>query len=367
MATPNKIAQTPPLLDLRPDIIKRGSELFGPEGIDEKNKAEVDKRFQGLPSWAKPKIDSQTGKVRSEGTLLDPLNILGQRQSIIDEIIEKGGQDLINSYDSATGKYGDLSGWNRTLDGITDDDITKGLLRRNQNMRQSDPEFQKDLAELEKNGVSTDSLTTNLSIQDKAQNFRDIKTLETQIRGMDKGSERLKEIEGKPTRAQLESLITELKPLQPGAKRKAAESESRIDLQGNQGQAAINNSEAALSNAEANQTSANASVRNADANMMTANTGRIQAVNADRLAQAELDFKNSQLKHNYDISVFEAGERAREANLDRNLRKDLSILGLEDKRDERKFDRERDERKERTLMIMQLLNGLKNSASGFVF
>ena len=367
MATPNTIVQTPPLLDLRPDIIKRGSELFGPKGIDEKNKSEVDERYQGLPSYARPKIDSQTGKIRSDGTLLDPLNLTGHRQSIIDDIIKKGGQDLINSYDSATGKYGGLSGWNRKLDGITDDDITKGLLRRNQNMRQSDPEFQKDLAELEKNGVKTDSLSTNLSIQEQAQNFREIKTLETEIRGMEEGSERLKRIEGKPTKAQLESLKTELKPLQTKAKQTAAESESRVQLQGKEGEAAINNSEAALSNAEANQTSANASVRNADANMMTANTGRIQAINADRLAQAELDFRNRELQHNYDIAEFEAAERAREANLDRNLRKDLSILGLEDKRDERKFDRERDERRERTMMIMQLLNGLKNSASNFVF
>lgn len=336
-----QVQTKPKLLDVRPDIIKRGEKLFGPEGIDETNKKSSDERYKGLPEYARPNIDSQTGKVRSDGTLLDPLNVLGLRQRTIDKLIEQGGQDLINSYDSQTGKYGGLSSWNRTLDGITDDDITKGILRRNEQMRQSDPEFQKDLAELERNGVNVDSLTTNLSISDKAQNFRDIKTAETIIRGMPGGTERLKALGDKPTLEQLQSLETELKP----ATQEHRSGEASINLAGAQAAAATTN---------------------ASANEMNANTSRIQAINNDRIAQAEIDFKNSQLKHNYDIAVFEAGERAREANLDRTLRKDLSILGLEDKRDERRYDRERDERKDRQLMIMQLLGGLKNLGQSLV-
>ena len=345
---------TPKLLDVRPDIIKRGEKLFGPKGIDKTNEEKVDDRYQGLPEYARPNIDSQTGKVRSDGTLLDPLNILGLRQRTIDSIIEKGGQDLINSYDSQTGQYGALSGWNRTLDGITDDDITKGILRRNERMRQSDPEFQKDLAELERNGVDVNSLTTNLSISDKAENFRDIKTAETIIRGMPTGTKRLKELGDNPTLEQLQALETELKPLT----QEHRTSEADIAYTGAQTDAVKTNADANTLNAQSNQTTAAAS-------LMNANTGRVQAINADRIAQAEIDYKNSQLKHNYDIAVFEAGERAREANLDRTLRKDLSILGLEDKRDERKYDRERDERKDRQLMIMQLLGGLKNLGGAF--
>ena len=336
-----QIQVKPKLLDVRPDIIKRGEQLFGPEGIDETNKKASDERYKGLPEYARPKIDSQTGKVRSDGTLLDPLNVLGLRQRTIDKLIEQGGQNLINSYDSQTGKYGGLSSWNRTLDGITDDDITKGILRRNERMRQSDPEFQKDLAELERNGVKTDSLTTNLSISDQAENFRDIKKAETAIRNMPGGTERLKGLGEKPTLEQLESLKTELRP----ATQEHRSGEASIELAGAQ---------------------ATAATTNASANEMNANTSRIQAINNDRIAQAEIDFKNSQLKHNYDIAVFEAGERAREANLDRTLRKDLSILGLEDKRDERRYDRERDERKDRQLMIMQLLGGLKNLGQSLV-
>jgi len=336
-----QIQVKPQMLDVRPDIIKRGKELFGPDGIDEKNKAEVDERYKGLPESARPNLDSQTGKVRSDGTLLDPLNVLGLRQRTIDKIVREGGQDLINSYDSQTGKYGGLSGWNRTLDGVTDDDITKAILRRNESLRQSDPEFQENLAELERNGVKVDSLTTNLSIKDKAQNFKDIKTAETIIRGMPGGTERLKALGDSPTLEQLQSLETELKPDTQDYR----SGEASIDLAGAQ---------------------ATAATTNASANEMNANTGRIQAINADRQAQAEIDFKNAQLKHNYDIAVFEQEARSREANLDRTLRKDLSILGLEDKRDQRQYDRERDERKDRQMMIMQLLGGLKNLGSSLI-
>ena len=82
--------------------------------------------------------------VSQPGTLLDPLNVLGLRQRTIDRLIEQGGQDLINSYDSRL-VSGSLSTWNRALDGITDDDITKGILRRNERMRQSDQTSEKIL------------------------------------------------------------------------------------------------------------------------------------------------------------------------------------------------------------------------------
>ena len=51
---PPQIQVKPTLLDVRPDIIKRGKELFGPEGIDETNKDKLKDRFKGLPEWAQP-------------------------------------------------------------------------------------------------------------------------------------------------------------------------------------------------------------------------------------------------------------------------------------------------------------------------
>ena len=346
MASP-LVAQTPPLLDVRPDIIKRGKELFGPDGIDETNKDTVDEKYQGLPEYARPQLDSQTGKVRQSGTLLDPLNVLGLRERTIDSIVEKGGQKLINSYDAQTGKYGALSGWNRTLDGITDDDITKAILRRNERMRQSDPDFQENLQELERNGVKVDSLTTNLSIKDQAQNFKDIKTLQTAIRKMPGGSDALLTLGDKPTKAQLESLRTKLLP----DTQEHRDVESQITYRDTQGKVALQN--------------ADANTETAAASTMNANTSRIQAINNQRLAEAQQEFNQKKLDYERQVAIYQTDSRAREATLDRTLRKDLAILGLEDKRNERQYQSKRDERKDRQLMIMQLLGGLKNLGSSF--
>jgi hypothetical protein len=349
-----QIQVTPPLLDVRPDIIKRGKELFGPEGIDETNKGKTDSRYQGLPEFARPQVDSQSDKLRQPGTLLDPLNVLGLRERTIDRIIEKGGQGLINSYDSQTGKYGGLSGWNRTFDGVNDDDITKGILRRNERMRQSDPEFQENLAELKRQGVDVDSLTSNLSIKDQAKNFKKIKTKETTIRGMPGGTEALKGLGDKPTLEQLQSLETKLKP----KTQKSRETEAGIGF--TQAQTAATETDAAATTA-----TAAAATTNAAANTMNANTSRISALNSDKLANAKLQFENQKLDYERQVAMYGIDSKTREANLDRTLRKDLAILGLEDKKDDRRYNRERDERKDRQLMIMQLLGGLKNLGSSF--
>ena len=148
----------------------------------------------------------------------------------------------------------------------------------------------------------------------------------------------------KPTAAEVASVIGELTPEQTKTKQAAQSHDSRLKTE---------------------QTGRETATATAAANTMNANTSRIQAINSDRQAQAKINFENAQLKHNYDIAVFEQQARSREANLDRTLRKDLSILGLEDKRDQRQHDRERDERKDRQLMIMQLLGGLKSLGGAF--
>jgi len=149
----------------------------------------------------------------------------------------------------------------------------------------------------------------------------------------------------KPTASQVASVIGELTPKQTKTKQTAASHESDLATA---------------------QTGRETATATAAANTMNANTSRIQAINADRQAQARIDFDNAKLKHDYDIAVFEQEARSREANLDRTLRKDLSILGLEDKRDQRRYERERDERKDRQMMIMQLLGGLKNLGSSLI-
>jgi hypothetical protein len=343
MATP-LITPAPKLLDVRPDIIKRGEKLFGPDGIDAENKSKADDRYQGLPEYARPKLDSQTGKARADGTLLDPLNVLGLRQRTIDKLVEEGGQNLINSYDSQTGKYSGLSGWNRTLDGITDDDITKAILRRNNNMRQSDPEFQENLAELDRQGVKVDSLTTNLSIKDQAQEFKDIRTLTESIRGMDEGPAALQTLGDKPTKSQLQDLQTQLKPKQRAEIRTQQSHDSSLETADVQRDVAQQN---AATNA--GQLGLNTTI--ADNNQTLAIA---KLAHADKVAQQNVDIANIKIRN-----------QQATANADRELRRDLAMLTRGDAQDERAYRRERDERKDRQMMILQLMNGLKQMGQSF--
>ena len=47
------------------------------------------------------------------------------------------------------------------------------------------------MLQIERTGVKVDSLTSNLTIKDKALNFKDIKTTKTAIRQMPEGAARL--------------------------------------------------------------------------------------------------------------------------------------------------------------------------------
>ena len=331
---PPQIQVKPTLLDVRPDIIKRGKELFGPEGLDQKEADKVQDRYKGLPEFARPKGDTQSDALRQPGTLLDPLNVLGLRERTIDKIIEQGGQDLINSYDSQTGKYGALSGWNRTLDGINDDDITKGILRRNERLRQSDPEFQENLAELERNGVKVDSLTSNLTIKDKAQNFKDIKTTKTAIRGMlPEGDARLKALGDNPTLEQLRALQAKLKPQTQEAR--AVET-------------GIKNVQSQIENRQG-----------------TLALSQLQERNRNAISMAEIDFKNKTNEYNYLTANADRDYKYRAAEADRELKKELALLGFEDKAADRRYDREERRDQNRQLLIMQMMKGLQNFGSAF--
>ena len=170
------------------------------------------------------------------------------------------------------------------------------------------------------------------------------KPLLEELGRMQGGALAIAELEPKPTVTQLAGAIGKLKPEQ--------ESEIRA------GQTHESNLKTAKSGRTVAET-------NAAANTLTAQTNRITAINNQRLAEAEMAFKQQQLGYNRDVALYGINAKAREAGLDRDLRKDLAVLGLQDKQADRRYDRERDERKDRQMMIMQLLGGLKNLGSAF--
>lgn len=199
------------------------------------------------------------------------------------------------------------------------------------------------------------SATSNLEIESLASQLDTRRGLLKDIEA-NLGTERLtakrQEVGGRElSNTELRVLNEEAFKSTPEQLRAKAESDAEVAYKGKSGDAAV--------------TTANANETNAAANTLTAQTNRITAINNQRLAEAELGFKQQQLGYERDVAMYGIDAKSREASLDRTLRKDLAVLGLEDKRDSRRYDRERDERKDRQLMIMQLLGGLKNLGSSF--
>lgn len=89
------------------------------------------------------------------------------------------------------------------------------------------------------------------------------------------------------------------------------------------------------------------------------------ADNNQTLALAKLDHAGDVAQQQVDIANIKLRNQSAQANADRDLRRDLAMLTRDDNKDERVYRRERDERKDRQMMIMQLLGGLKNIGGAF--
>ena len=283
-----------------------------------------------------------------------------------DRIKQLAQQEVSNStYNPSTNNYGSLGFLDRVID-IRPDAVTSQIASdRRRDLLNSDAvqAIQQDLGEKDFNKLfPKGSATGNLEIQSVATELNTraglLKDIEENL-----GTERLAAaraaVKGRRlTNDELRVIKDESFKETPKERRAQADSDSLSDLRRQQGQAAV-------TEAAASQTAAGAQVTSANASALTAETGRISAINADRIAKAKLAFELDKIKYDRDVAMYGIDAKAREAGLDRDLRKDLAVLGLEDKRADRRYDRERDERKDRQMMIMQLLGGLKNLGSAF--
>ena len=338
---PEKGVQTAPVLDLPVAIRERAKQVYAQ---DVKDKNTINERYRSLPEASRPTGLTRDGRVRSEGTLLDPLNILGNREKTIQRLISS--TDLQNTFDVATGRYKGLSNADRFLAGITDDDITKALVAKANNLRQQDPTYQADYATLQAAGIPVNSLTTNAEMHTQAKDIRTIKELRDSIGSMRTGPEALEHLGPDISIPRLQELKAAVERLQPDKVMDLRKDESLLQTQ-------ETTRDTARTNASANET-------NANANALTAQTNAITARNNALVQQAEIDFNNRKLQYDYDIANIREKNRVNEANLDRTLRKDLAVLGLEDRREDRRYDAARDERKDRQVLILQLMQGLSN-------
>ena len=338
---PEQGVPTTPVLDLPVAIRERAKQVYAQ---DVKDKNTINERYRSLPEASRPTGLTNDGRVRSEGTLLDPLNILGNREKTIQRLIKDGS--LQSTFDVASGRYKGLSNADRFLAGVTDDDITKALVARANNLRQQDPTYQANYATLQAAGIPVNSLTTNAEMATQAKDIRKIKELRDAIGSMRTGPEALEHLGSDISIPRLQELKAAVEQLQPAEVMKLRQDESTLETQ-------QTTRETAKTNATANKT-------NANANALTAQTGAIRARNDAAVQRAEIDFNNRKLEYDYDVANIRERNRLKEANLDRTLRKDLAILGLEDKRESRRYDAARDERKDRQLLILQLMQGLSN-------
>ena len=95
-------------------------------------------------------------------------------------------------------------------------------------------------------------------------------------------------------------------------------------------------------------------------NVRTADLAELTARNDMKIAEAEIDFKNSTNLYNWKTANADRDYNWRTAEADREMKKDLALLGFKDKDADRRYDREESREERRQLMLLQMLKGLQN-------
>ena len=284
-----------------------------------------------------------TGKLVSSGTLFDTNNVLGHRPQKIQELIKDDTfRDAIKDGPDANGRYSALSGWDRWFNKITDEDITKAAHKYQIDALKNNQDYRSLLRELTPEQREKIKSTSDMGeVLDIGENNTITNAQRTEIRGMDKGTAALeakrKELGRNLTQSELETLKTNLKPQQ------------------------ISEIRAAESHRETMDTSKATRVATEAATELA----RVNATNKQLMAEAEVALKNKEIGYNFRTSEAQRKQDYETGNLDRELRKDLAILGLEDKQSGREFEDRKDARSNRQMMIMQMMKGFQGLGQAF--
>ena len=100
-------------------------------------------------------------------------------------------------------------------------------------------------------------------------------------------------------------------------------------------------------------------------NRATENLTAIRDRNSNAISLAEIDYNNDKLRYDTDVANTKLKYEYDTANFDRDLKRDLALLGIEDKREERRYRSERDQAQDRQLFILQLMKGLGGLGEAF--
>ena len=335
-------------ITLRPELRQRLEDLWEGRAEEIRSQSRPDKLIGGGEAqWDRP------------GTLFAPLSS-GAKQKLIDELIDTEG--FLDSYNPSTNKFDNLSWWHRHADQITSDQIVKRYGHRIKSARNKALATEIDV--LAKTGYKPNTLTSATEIQSKATEVTNVKKQTDALSRMVGGPEALAKFKAEtgrdPTSAELIQLQTKIYPLSD----KSRQTESQLQTDATSRDVATGKLAVQEQNANTNEYTA---VQTAKQNEFNNNTNRIQVTNeATRLrneqvlAQAEIVYKNKLAEYEHNIASRKMTQEAAQANLDRELRRDLAVLGIEEKSRSRAFDRQEAAADRRQMMIMQLMKGLGN-------
>ena len=291
-----------------------------------------------------------TGKLVHSGTVFDTHNVLGHRSKKIQELINDDDfRAAIKKGPDANGRYSALSDWDRHINKITDEDLTKAAHSYQIDALANNKDYRALLRDLTPEQRAKITSTSDMGeVLDIGENNAITSAQRTELRGMDEGTAALeakrKELGRDLTQSELETLKTDLRPKQTLAKRAKETHREAID--------------ASKSTRDLNT----ASIASSKA---ATELARVNAINKQSMAEAEVALKNKEIGYNFRTSEAERKQDYETSNLDRELRKDLAILGLEDKQSGREFEDRKDARSNRQMMILQMMKGFQGLGQSF--
>ena len=250
-----------------------------------------------------------------------------------------GDENKRGTYDATTNQYSGLNLYDRILD-IRPDDVTSQIADTRKKTLENQPAIQALKLELGQDDFNAifpkGAATSNVEVESLVSEIDTRKGLLSKIEeNMGTGllNQKRTELGRKLTNTELRQLNDQAFQARPDQKRLADESASRLLTA---------------------ETQRDVSKGTLAVNQGTLALARDKEKNANALARAEIDYKNDTNEYNY-----------RNAERERELKRDLTLLGFEDKDADRKYDREERRDQMRQLLIMQMMKGLENFGSAF--
>jgi len=320
-------------------ILREAEKIYGGESALERDGRDL--RNPAAEFFLGTRLDSKGNTVHANSAL-DLGGVLQLRQKKIAELMgDKTFRESLMAGPDTAGRYSQLSWWDRHIHKISDEDLTKALHRYEITRRENDPGLQdlledltpEQIQKIERNGGL--NLTEERTIRNMAEASQELEALTERIRAMDHGQTDLDALlagnGGKPlTKQQLLDLETRLKPRQTKAIRAGQLHDSQLLTE---------------------QTTR-------DVNTGTLELAQQKERNANALANSEIAFGNRKLDYEWRNAQAERDYQYSRDEADRDLKKTLTMLGFDDRRDERRERSEERAAEQRQLFILQLMKGL---------